>query len=80
MAHTGDSVLILDFGSQYTQLIARRVRWSMASMPMKRRAGRMVRLEQKLRMWIDYRPSRYSFSIWGTSVTTAFAPLLRASS
>jgi len=26
MAHTGDSVLILDFGSQYTQLIARRVR------------------------------------------------------
>ncbi len=26
MAHTGDIVLILDFGSQYTQLIARRVR------------------------------------------------------
>ncbi len=26
MAHIGDSVLILDFGSQYTQLIARRVR------------------------------------------------------
>ena len=26
MAHTGSSVLILDFGSQYTQLIARRVR------------------------------------------------------
>ncbi len=26
MAHSGDSVLILDFGSQYTQLIARRVR------------------------------------------------------
>jgi GMP synthase (glutamine-hydrolysing) len=26
MAHAGDSVLILDFGSQYTQLIARRVR------------------------------------------------------
>ncbi len=26
MAHTGDTVLILDFGSQYTQLIARRVR------------------------------------------------------
>src|SRR6185503_14564254 len=26
MAHAGDSVLILDFGAQYTQLIARRVR------------------------------------------------------
>jgi GMP synthase (glutamine-hydrolysing) len=26
MAHSGDSVLILDFGAQYTQLIARRVR------------------------------------------------------
>jgi GMP synthase (glutamine-hydrolysing) len=26
MAHTGDTVLILDFGAQYTQLIARRVR------------------------------------------------------
>ncbi|MEI8133912.1 MAG: glutamine-hydrolyzing GMP synthase [bacterium] len=26
MAHSGDSVLILDFGSQYTQLISRRVR------------------------------------------------------